>query len=74
MAQNNSMSQKLRAALSGNSIGDQLKYAALHGCETKWKQCKALTTLYSAIPRTRRRSLPVSLLSIFGSGQRFAAS
>ena len=74
MAQNNSMSDKLRAALNGNSIGDQLKYAALHGCETKWKQCNALTTLYSAIPRTPRRSLSVSLLSIFGSGQRFAAS
>ena len=39
MAEANSMSDKLRSALSKDSVGDQLKYAALHGCETKWKQC-----------------------------------
>eukprot|EP00293_Proteomonas_sulcata_P005047 CAMPEP_0184328996 /NCGR_PEP_ID=MMETSP1049-20130417/143916_1 /TAXON_ID=77928 /ORGANISM="Proteomonas sulcata, Strain CCMP704" /LENGTH=60 /DNA_ID=CAMNT_0026651337 /DNA_START=715 /DNA_END=897 /DNA_ORIENTATION=+ len=28
-----------RKEAEGNSIGDKLRYAALHGCETKWKQC-----------------------------------
>lgn len=33
------MSNKWRDEVMKDNVGSELKFAALHGCETKWKTC-----------------------------------
>eukprot|EP00961_Rhodomonas_salina_P238305 3221090-Rhodomonas_salina.2 len=53
-------------AMSGkNDIGAKLRFAALHGCETKWKQCGAPKAKNNSKKGLIDRCVPDDMLLLF---------